>query len=44
MQRSKWWVWEERGRNNPGNRTGKEAGERKIDVGRQVYIGFFLSD
>lgn len=30
--------------NNPGNRTGKETGERKIDVERQLYIGFFLSD
>lgn len=31
-------------RNNPGNRTGKKTGERKTDVGRQLYIGFFLSD
>lgn len=31
-------------RNNPSNWTGKETGERKIDVGRQLYIGIFLSD
>lgn len=30
--------------NNPGNRTGKETGERKIDVGRQLHIGFLLPD
>lgn len=30
--------------NNPGNRMGKETGERNRDVGRQLYIGFFLSN